>query len=151
MSAIAVITIEGVLARGDDLRNAQPTKQAAQLFAGLRSQSNVAAFTRADPEIANWWLKREHFNDWAMVQAYPSTSAFTYEGWRLDQLRSFLAEGWEIFAFIDRSPDLVEEAVKLGVTGICVSYPHTQPGWKEVAAPRAWSDVAATVDTAPGR
>jgi hypothetical protein len=149
VTGIVVITIEGVLSSGDDLRQAQPTKQAKALYDGLRSQHNTIGLTRATEEIAKWWLRREYLANWSSVLAYPGTSAFTYEAWRLDQLRGMLAEGWEIFAFVDRSPDLVEEAVALGIPGLCVSYPHMPPGWREVGVPRSWEGIVATVDSQP--
>lgn len=149
MTGLVVITIEGVLSNGDDLRQSQPTKQAKALYDGLRSQHNTIGLTRSNEEIARWWLRREYLANWSSVLAYPDTSAFTYEAWRLDQLRGFLATGFEIFAFVDRSPGLVEEAVALGVPGICVSYPTMPIGWREVGVPRAWNTVVANVDAQP--
>jgi hypothetical protein len=149
MTGIVLITIEGVLSNSDDLRQSQPTKQAKALYDGLRSQHNTVGLTRANEEIAKWWLRREYLANWSSVLSYPDTSAFTYEAWRLDQLRAMLASGFEIFAFVDRSPDLVEEAVALGVPGLCVSYPHMPIGWREVGVPRSWAEVAATVDSQP--
>jgi hypothetical protein len=147
--ATVLITLEGVLSHGDDLRNAQPTKQAKQMYDGLRSQHNTIALTRSTEEIARWWLKREYLLNWATVKAYPPTSAFTYEQWRIDQLREMLAAGFEVFAFVDSSPAVVEEAVSLGVMGFTVSYPHMPVGWREVGVPRSWAEVAATVDSQP--
>jgi hypothetical protein len=149
MSGVVLITVEGVLSNGDDLRNSQPTKQARQLYDGLRSQNNVIILTRATEEIARWWLKREYLLNWSTVKSYPPTSAFTYDQWRIDQLREMLAVGFEVFAFVDASPAVVEDAVKIGVLGFTVSYPHMPVGWREVGAPRSWSSVAATVDAQP--
>ena len=149
MTGIVVITIEGVLANSEDLRQAQPTKQAKAIYDGLRSQHNTILLTRAPEDIAKWWLKREYILQWSSVLSYPATTAFTWEAWKLDQLRGLLAEGWEVFAFVDRSPDLVEEAVKLGVMGLCVSYPHMPLGWREAGVPRSWEDIVTTVDSQP--
>ena len=68
---ITVVTIEGVLAAGDDLKTVQPTKQAKALYDGLHLTSNMIGLTRADQEIARWWLKREHLNDWSTVLVIP--------------------------------------------------------------------------------
>ena len=38
---ITIVTIEGVLSRGDDLRNAQPTKIAKALYDGLKLTTNM--------------------------------------------------------------------------------------------------------------
>ena len=143
---ITVISIENVLARGEDLKTAQPTKQAKQLYDGLRSQNHTVGFTQATDEIANWWLKREHLGPWARVLSYPPTTALTWDQWRVDQIREILSEGWEVFAYVDTQVEVLDEVRALGVTTIGVAYPHTAPGWKEVAAPRAWADIATTVD-----
>jgi hypothetical protein len=143
---ITIISIENVLARGEDLKTAQPTKQAKQLYDGLRSQNNTVGFTRADEDIARWWLKREHLDQWSSLISYPPTSPFPWDGWCVDQVRGFLAEGWEIFAYVDKLGPVLVGVDMLGVATIGVTYPSTAVGWKEVAAPRAWADIATTVD-----
>ena len=143
---ITIISIENVLARGEDLRTAQPTKQAKALYDGLRSQNNTVGFTRATEEIANWWLKREHLGQWARVLSYPPTSALTWDRWCVDQIRGILAEGWEVYAYVDKPGPVLMSVDLLGVMTLGVTYPNTAPGWKEVAAPRAWADIATTVD-----
>lgn len=143
---ITIISIENVLARGEDLKTAQPTKQAKALYDGLRTQNNTLGFTRATEEIARWWLKREHLDQWSNVVPYPSTTVFTWDQWRVDQIRGILAEGWEIFAYVDTSGHVIDEVRDMGVPTLCMGYPHTAPGWREVAAPRAWAEIATTVD-----
>lgn len=143
---ITIISIENVLARGEDLKTAQPTKQAKALYDGFRSQHNTIGLTHATEDIARWWLKREHLDQWANIVPYPPTSAFPWDGWCVDQVRGFLAEGWEIFAYVDNPGPITIGVSMLGVTTFGVSYPATAVGWKEVAAPRAWADLAATVD-----
>lgn len=146
---ITLIVIENVLARGEDLKTAQPTKQAKALYDGLRSQNRTIGYTRADPDIVTWWLKREHLDEWSNVVSYPPTSAFTWDHWRVDQVRDTLAEGWEIFAYVDTNHYVIDEVRAMGVPTICVGYPANAPGWKEVAAPRAWAEIATTVDQTP--
>lgn len=138
---ITIISIENVLARGEDLKTAQPTKQAKALYDGLRSQNRTIGFTRADSVIANWWLKREHLNEWSNVLCYPDTTVFTWDQWRIDQIRSLLSEGWEIFAYVDTNSYVTDEVREMGVPTLCVGYPHMPPGWKEVSAPREWANV----------
>ena len=77
--------------------------------------------------------------------SYPD-NALTWDHWRVDQVRGLLAEGWEISAYVDTNNYVVDEVRALGVTTICVAYPVTAPGWKEVSAPRAWSTVVTTID-----
>jgi hypothetical protein len=142
---IAVVVVEGVLARGDDLRNAQPTKIAKALYDGLKLTNNMIGLTRADPEIVKWWLKREHLNGWSSVLAYPD-NVHTWDHWRIDQMRGFLADGWEVFAYIDTNGYVCDEVRAMGITTMALSYPAMPPGWKEAAVPRAWSDVVSTID-----
>lgn len=143
---ITVITIEGVLTAGEDLKTAMPTKHARMLYEAFKSQSNIIALTQAPHEIASWWLRREHLTDWSRILVYPATRPYTWSEWRVDFVRELLSDGWEIFAFVDSDPQIVESATALGVTGICVSYPAMPVGWKDVAAPRAWTNIVATVD-----
>ena len=143
---ITIISIENVLARGEDLKTAQPTKQAKALYDGLRTQNHTLGLTRATTDIAEWWLKREHLNQWARVLSYPPTSAFTWDQWRIDQIREILSEGWEVFAYVDTNGYVIDEVREMGVATILVGYPHMPPGWREVAAPRAWEEIATTVD-----
>ena len=143
---ITIVTVEGVLARGDDLKTAQPAKQAKALYDGLKLTNNMIGLTRANEEIARWWVKREHLAGWASILSYPPGSTFTWDHWRVDQVRGFLAEGWEVYAYIDTNAYVVDEVRALGVATMCVSYPHQPPGWKETALPRAWADVVTTVD-----
>ena len=142
---ITVMVVEGILARGDDLRNAAPTKIGKPLYDGLKLTSNIIGLTRANQEIAKWWLKREHLHDWSSVLSYPG-AVLTWEQWRVDQVRGFLAEGWEIYAYIDTDAAVLDEVRTLGVPTISLAFPDQPPGWKEVAAPRAWSDVVTTMD-----
>lgn len=141
---ITIISIENVLARGEDLKTAQPTKQAKALYDGLRTQNNTVGFTRATEEIARWWLKREHLDQWATILSYPPSGTFTWDRWRIDQIRGFLSEGWEIFTYVDTNLHIIDEVRAMGVPTLCVGYPQTAPGWKELAAPRAWANVVGT-------
>jgi hypothetical protein len=145
---ITIVSIENVLARGEDLRTAQPTKQAKALYDGLRSQNQTFGLTRAPEEITRWWLKREHLDQWATVMSYQGSS-LSWEHWCADQVRNLLAEGWEVFGYVDSDVSICAEVQAMGVAAICVGYPHTAPGWKEVAAPRAWAEIATTVDQSP--
>ena len=148
---VAIFSIEETLANGEDLKTAQPRKQAKALYAAMRSQHHTVALTQATQEIARWWLKREHLNDWSMVLCWPH-AALDWNAWRLDQVREFLSEGWEVFAYIDVPGPTIASVADLGVLTMTLTYPSMAVGWKEVATPRAWSNVVSTMDdTSPGR
>lgn len=147
---VTVITVEGVLTRSDDLRNAQPTKWAKTLYEGWRSQTNTVALTRSDPTLAAWWFRREHMLDWSDIHTYvqPEATHFTWERWRYEKIREFLADGWEIHAYVDTSLDIVEAVRDLGVMGIHIAYPTMAVGYREdQPVPRAWNDVVSTMET----
>ena len=46
--------------------------------------------------------------------SYPANSPFTWDHWRVDQIRGLLAEGWEIFAYLDTHSYVVDEVRALG-------------------------------------
>lgn len=146
---ITLIVIEGVLARGDDLKTAQPTKYAKALYDGLRSQTSTIALTRASHDIATWWLKREHLHDWSRILTWDPAQGMGWDQWKIDTVRQALADGWEIFGFVDSRLYVVEEVREMGVPGIGVSYPSLPPGHREPSAlPRSWSAVVSTMETA---
>jgi hypothetical protein len=143
---INLVTIEGVLAKGDDLRTAQPHKFARVFYEQMRLGTSLILMSKAPEEIATWWLKREHMPEWARLLCW--NQGLTWDAWRLDQVRQTLSDGWEVLGFVDSEPSVVEQARMLGVPGILVSYPDTAPGWKDqTQAPRPWGDVVSTLDT----
>ena len=144
---ITFITVEGVLAKAEDLKTSPPTKWARSLYHGLVSDNSVVLLTRGDVDTCVWWLKREHIQGYARVLSWDT--AQSWEDWKIDRVRETLAEGWEVFAFVDTDGGVVETVAGLGVAGICVSYPHIAPGWREVAAPRQWQEVVTTMENTP--
>lgn len=141
---IAVMTVEGVLAQGDDLRNAPPTKWARALYDGARSQFRMIAFTAADPDLAEWWLKREFLNDWAAVMT--QEPYLEYPAWKVKQVEEFLAEGWDIGWVMDVDQQVLSSVNELGVLTLTVSYPANRVGWKAHSSePRSWADVSGTL------
>jgi hypothetical protein len=144
---ITFISVEGVLAKSDDLKSSPPTKWARSLYHGLASDNSIIFLTKTDPDTCVWWLKREHIRDYSRVLSW--NNALSWKAWKIDKVRETLAEGWEVFAFVDIDPQIVEEIAAMGVAGICVSYPHIAPGWKEVAAPRQWQEVVTTMENTP--
>jgi hypothetical protein len=141
---IAVVTIEGVLANGEDLRTAQPTKWGRSLYEGLVVNFRTIAFTQADPEIAAWWLKREMITGWAAVMT--QEPYLDYPQWKVKQIEEFLAEGWEVGMMIDTDPEVLARVTDLGVLTLQASYPTTRIGFRpHEASPRPWADVSSTL------
>jgi hypothetical protein len=144
-AVIAAISIEGVLANGDDLRTAAPTKWGRPLYEGLVVNFRTVAFTRADPDIAQWWLKREMLTGWAAVMS--QEPYLDYPAWKVRQVEDFLAEGWEVGFVLDVDDEVLERVNGLGVLTLKVSYPATKVGWKpHESSPRPWSDVSGTLE-----
>ena len=144
---IAVFVIENVLAHGDDLRQVTATKLAKPLYDAVRSQFNTIALTKADEEIARWWLKRERLHNWGLVSAWPQ-DLLGFNQWRIDQVRFFLSDGWEIGLYFDSEDMVLAHVSELGVATMKMSYPAKAVGWKdpEMSAPRSWEVLAATVE-----
>jgi hypothetical protein len=141
---IAVIAIEGVLAAGEDLRSAPPTKWGRLLYEGLATQFRMIAFTQADPEIAQWWLKRESLNGWAAVMT--QEPYLDYRAWKVKQVEEFLAEGWEVGLVLDTDTMVLEQVSDLGVLTLAMSHPTVKVGWRErLTSPRPWTDVSSTL------
>jgi hypothetical protein len=142
--SICCVTIEGVLAHGDDLRNAAPTKWGRSFYEGLALNFRTIGFTKADNEIAQWWLKREVITGWAAVMT--QEPYLPWNQWKVQQVKDFLAEGWEVGMVIDTDPEVCAEVTELGVLSLCVSYPTMKVGWRShETSPRPWSEVAGTL------
>jgi hypothetical protein len=150
--SIGVITIEGVLSEQDDLRTAKPTRFAKPLYDGMRSQFNLLLLTSTEIDIARWWLKQQGIANWSSLLVWPANSALAYIEWRIDQVRSYLADGWEVAYYLDAHPYALREVSQMGVLTLTVSYPDKPPGWRDVhqTTPRPWSKVVDTVDVEGG-
>lgn len=125
---IALICVEGVLAQGQDLRSAQPQKWSIPLYTALRSQYRTCALTRADQELARWWLRKEGFPDWSAVLSWNGVAE--YEDWVVDQVREFLANGWELAFLLTNDVSVSHRANDLGVLTLSIGSPTRLPGWK---------------------
>lgn len=128
MSQVILITIEGVLAGGPDLKKALPLKWAKPLYESLRSQYRTVALTRSDTVLGRWWLNRQGLNDWSGVLAW--NSVLSYENWIVDQVRDFLANGWEVAFLVTSDPEIAKQANDLGVATLTFGTPTHHPGWK---------------------
>src|SRR5262245_36465084 len=144
MSYIACVSIEGVLADGDDLRTAPPTKWGRALFDGLRSQFRVIGFTMAEHDLAAWWVRREGYVDWAAVMSHEPY--LDYASWKVGQIRDFLAEGWDVGMMLDIDQQVLKHVSELGVLTLTLSYPANRVGWRGIdPQPRSWSDLVDTI------
>src|SRR5262245_48263408 len=113
----------------------------------MRSQFNVVLFTRADHEIARWWLRREALASYSQVLCWQE-GVFDYPSWRIDQMRQILADGWEVGFYLDANPDVIKTVGDMGVITLTVAYPGMHVGWRAstTTVPRAWSEVVDTVE-----
>ena len=146
MSLIAMIAVEGVLAQGEDLKSAAPQKWARPLYDGIRSQFRTIALTRATDEIARWWLTREHLTRWSGVLSW--NNPMTFEAWKVDQVREFLANGWDMAFYLDWDVDTCKRVEALGVLTLCVGMPVHPPGWRaDDSQFQSWTDVVDTLDS----
>jgi hypothetical protein len=149
---LGVVSIEHVLANGGDLRSIAAYRGANVLYDALAAQYHLIGFTMASEEIARWWLKRERMPRWARIMAADllanDMTSMEYRDWRIMQIRTFLAEGWEIAFYLDCKFGPIEQVHELGVTTITYEHATINPGWRDpaLASPRAWEDLASTVD-----
>ena len=150
---LAVVSVEHVLANGGDLRSIASYRGAKVFYDALSSQYNMIALSAANDEIANWWLKRERMGKWARIYACGAIdrgmTSMEWKQWKLDKVRGFLAEGWEIAFYIDKeSAGPIRQVHELGVTTMDFNHSMVNPGWRDpdTTAPRAWEEVATTVD-----
>lgn len=142
MSVVALITVENVLAAGDDLKTALPLKWGKPLYEGVRASFHTVAMTRSTEDIARWWLGREGLGSWSAVLSSAS-SAMSYEDWRVDQIREFLSNGWDIGFVLDYDTSVIQRIRELGVLTLTLGPPDHHPGWKDNAQVfKPWSDVS---------
>ena len=66
--------------------------------------------------------------------------------WKISQIRTFLAEGWEVAFYMDSKFGPIEQVHDLGVSTITYEHATVNPGWRDPAqaSPRAWEDLALT-------
>lgn len=146
---ICVVPIEGVLANGDNLKTAQPTRWARLLYDALHTQYRMIALTVNPNEIARMWLQQEFLHDWAGVMTMPDAyfqsgplGHNNYTEWKAKQVEEFLAEGWEVGMVIDIVPQALEQISRLGVMTMLLSYPANKVGWRDPDQElRAWTDI----------
>lgn len=146
MSLAVLIPIEGVLTQHDDLKTAMPTPIARTLYDGMRSQFRTVALTKADQEIARWWVKRENMFGWSAVLSW--NQAMDWETWKVNTVRDFLANGWEIAFYLDNNLSTANRVQEMGAPVLVVGYPAHHLGWQPAdQGIRPWPDVVDTLET----
>lgn len=143
-----MIAVEGVLAADIDIRRAAPTKWAKLLYDGIRTQYRTIALTRADEALARWWLNREGLAGWSSVLC--NNGVLEHTQWKIDQVREFLSNGWEIGFYLDSDRETCTMVQSLGVVTLCVGMPVHPPGWRaDDTQFRPWTAVVDTLDPRP--
>ena len=140
MRYVAVLTVEGVLSQTDDLKTSQPTSWARQVYMALKHEYRLILLTKADDELARWWLDREFMGDFALLNQYVALMA--YPDWRIDQVRQLLADGYEVSMVYDTDDHVIHGVNKLGVPGMRVSPALQRTGWRHhTTEVQPWGDV----------
>ena len=140
MRYIAILSIEGVLAQTDDLKTSQPTSWARQLYRALKSEYRLILLTQADEELARWWLDKEFMSDFALISTY--VALMSYPDWKVDQVRQFLADNFEVGMVYDDDDQVIHGVNKLGVPGMRVSPALQRTGWRHhTTEVQPWGDV----------
>jgi hypothetical protein len=145
---IVVVAIENTFAQGPDLRTAASYRSARPLYEVLKGGYQLIGLSSALPDIARWWLKREHMAEWANLRCYdPNSTPLSYMDWRVDELREFLASGFEIAFYLDSDWTPLMKAIALGVSTLRIEHAQRVPGFRdpEELAPRAWASLATNV------
>ena len=142
---IIAIAIEGTLAQGPDLHTAAAYRGARPLYEALRDGYQLVAFTRASLDVAQWWLRKEYMAKWSKIHSFAEETFFESEpDWKMHEVRSYLAAGWEVGFVIDTDERVLPKMHELGVSTMRITHAQTMPGFRdlETAAPRPWAEVA---------
>lgn len=137
---IAVVCLEHVLVDGDDLKENTATRWGRPLYQALHSQFRIIGFTAAEHEIARWWTRKESMSDWAALMS--KEDYLDYATWKVEQVRQFLAEGWEVGLVIDTDPAVLVGVNRLGVLGLTMTMPMQRVGFRaQQAEPQPWNEL----------
>jgi hypothetical protein len=145
VSKLAIISIEGVLSQEADLRRSAPQKWAVPLYEAIRSQFRTMALTAAPEPLARDWLRKENLSRWSGVKSW--NQVMSYEDWKVDTLRQFLADGFEVGFLLDVDYSVLMRAGHLGVLTMAMTPPHHRPGWKSPDHGfQPWAELVDTVE-----
>lgn len=147
---IAVVSVEGVLSENENLRTSPPTAIGRSIFECLKAEYRVVLLSgQPEHDLAQYWLKKEHFSRWSMLLAYDRDSMYPPGMWKVHKVREFLADGWDLSLVVESDTQVVEELQRLGVVTMQVSYPTTRPGRipTDPGPLRSWESIEARVET----
>lgn len=146
MRYVAVLPIEGVLSQSDDLGPSHATKWGRLLFESLKAEYRVILLTKAEEDLARWWLSKEFMEGYSSIKSY--VEIMPWPEWRIDQVRQLLADGFEFGMVLDTDDSVVHGASMLGVVSLRLLPPQRPSGWREhTTEVRPWNQVAGTVES----
>jgi hypothetical protein len=145
---IALIAIEGVLAKGADLRSSPAQRWARPLYEGIRSQYRTVGFSAGPTLTAKSWLHHENMGGWSAVLG--NDTILSYPDWKIEQVRDFLANAWEVAFLVDCDTQVSARAQEMGVMTLSVGMPVNWVGWKpDDVGFRPWNELPDTVESSP--
>ena len=153
MNCVALIVVEGTLAQQADLRSSPPTKWARPLYDGIRSQFRTVILSSCPESLTRSWLQRENIGGVTAVLSWQQVGE--YGAWKVDQVRDFLANAWDIAFFMDQDPRVTAKVQDMGVLTLTMGQPTHFPGWQEAADDglrrgfQPWSQRVDTVESSP--
>ena len=148
MRNLALITIEGVLSVGEDLRTSFSNNWTRPLYDSLRTQYRVVLLTGSEEEVARQWCEQEFVKEYAFID--PHVAIMDYPSWRADRIRHYLSESWDVSMVVDTHDLVIEAARQNGVMSMKLTPPSLRRGWKATEEEvRPWDQVAGTVRTRP--
>jgi hypothetical protein len=148
---LVVLPIDGVFSTQPDLKTATARRGSILLYEALSSQYDLIALGQGDIEFLRWWLRKERMPKCASLRGWTEENFFLYRDWKIHEVGNFLSAGWEIALYLDNDSYVVGQVAQLGVTAGRLTHPLNGPGFRDLTeAPRAWSDVASSVETTGG-
>lgn len=150
MASIAVIAVEGVLARVGQgkLAEARLIAEGVNLFTALKKVYRVVLLTHEhDEEKAEQWLRTQgihgHVSLWGPLGIDDAQRRV-----RLEQLMELRSRGMALALYVDESPSAVAGAMEMGITGLVFASPvYARPEFRPDAQTtlRPWDEISAAV------
>lgn len=150
MNPIAIVSMEGVLVEGPDLKSSPPTKNGRVFYEALKSQYQILLLS-TDPsqELARSWLKREHISGFGSVFCRPSNTILSPVDWKAAKIREMQAEGWPVMLYVDADPAAVKAAFLEGVPTALITTPrYSRPEWRPDSERniKPWDSLVDTIE-----
>jgi hypothetical protein len=94
------------------------------------------------------WFTSDQAKDYGFIDSH--VAIMDYPTWRVDRIRHYLSEGWEVSTVVDTHDLVIESARQLGVMTMKVTPPALRRGWKpQFEEVKPWDEVASTVRVRP--